>query len=65
MSDFLREFMKDEIDAAVNQAKLDEREQTIKRMVKQLMKNTGLNADEAMNAMGIPQAEQEKYISLL
>ena len=29
--------------------------------IKNLMKNTGWNAKEAMNALGIPEEEQEKY----
>ena len=40
-----------------------EKEKTIVQMVRQLMKNTGLDAAEAMTAMGIPQEEQDRYIA--
>ena len=33
--------------------------------IKELMKNMKLTADQAMNALGIPLAEQSKYSSLL
>lgn len=57
MCQALKELMKDEIE--------EEKRDTVLGNIKELMKNMKWTAKQAMNALGIPDAEQSKYSAML
>ena len=61
MCQALKELMKDEIAEEVTKEITKEKIVDIKK----LMKNMKWTADQAMNALGIPDADQSKYSAML
>ena len=57
MCEALRELMKDEIEA--------EKRESILVLIKNLMKNTGVTAEKAMENLGISVADRSKYMAKL
>ena len=59
------EIFKEEIDEKVNTAVDEKEQQTIVSSIKNLMTNLQLSVDKAMDALGIPQNQREKYAGLV
>ena len=61
MWEALKELLKDEIDNEIKKGKDEERTNSIR----ELMQNMKWTAEQAMKALGIPETEQAKYLSML
>ena len=65
MCQALYEIMKDDIDSRVQQSMRQGAAQEKVSNIKNLMKNTGWSAQQAMNALSIPSADQARYAAML
>ncbi|MBQ9550133.1 MAG: hypothetical protein IJU87_04900 [Lachnospiraceae bacterium] len=65
MCQALRELMKDEIAEEIAKEVTKGRADEKLVDIKELMKNMKLTAEQAMNALGIPVADQSKYSAML
>ena len=65
MDDALMEIVKDRVDERVNTAVDTERQQTTVTHIKDIMKNLKLTAEQAMDALSIPQSQRSTYAGLV
>lgn len=65
MCEALRELMKDEIEAEKRESEKKGSFETAILMIKNLMKNTGVSAEQAMEDLGIAVTDRSKYIARL
>ena len=65
MYDSLKHLMKDEIEEEVDKATTKGIEQGRLQSIRELMKNLKFSAEQALDALGIPKSEHQKYIQML
>ena len=65
MSSIISEIFKDEIAEATQKAAVESKEKNLIANIRSLMKKLNLTAQQAMDALEVPENEQEKYIALI
>ena len=65
MSSIISEIFKEEIAEAAQKAAVESKEKNLIANIRSLMKKLNLTAQQAMDALEVPENEQEKYIALI